>query len=184
MRPHRRAHHLGRGASDRVERAREVRVDDALPLVVRHAGDESVLRGAGVVHEQLDGPECVFDLAERAVDRGRVANVGSHRERVGARLLDRGARGLGAVVVARVAERDTVAGFGERDRAGAADPARPSGDERGPSVGHGFPHRRSALAQVIPAPNPDMSTRSPSCSRPSSAASASASGIDAADVLP
>ena len=126
----------------------------------------------------------MFDLAECVVDRGRVANVSSYRERVGAGLLDSRARRLGAVVVARVAERDAVAGFSQRDRARTTDAAGPAGHERGPSVRHGRPHCRSALAQVMPAPNPDMSTRSPSRSRPSSAASASASGIDAADVLP
>ncbi len=106
-----------------MERAREVRVDDALPLLVSHACDESVLCGAGVVHEQFDRAECVFDLAERVVDGDRVANVGSNCKRVDARLLDGGTRGLRTIVVARITERDTVAGFGERDRAGSTDSA-------------------------------------------------------------
>ena len=167
-----------------MERTGEVRVDDAFPLLVRHTGDETIFCCAGVVHEKLDRSKRVLDLAERVVHCGRVPYIRAHRKRVGAGLLDGRARGLGAVVVARVAERDAMTGFGQRDRARAADPAGPARHERGPSVRHGLPHCRSALAQVMPAPNPDMSTRSPSQSRPSSAASASASGIDAADVLP
>jgi len=46
------------------------------------------------------------------------------------------------------------------------------------------PQRTTALAQVIPAPNPENKTRSPSLSRPASAASAKAIPQEAAEVLP
>ena len=47
-----------------------------------------------------------------------------------------------------------------------------------------FVHSISAEPQVRPAPIPVIRTNSPSCSRPSAAASASASGIEPDDVLP
>src|SRR4029077_5374609 len=44
--------------------------------------------------------------------------------------------------------------------------------------------RMTALAAVIPVPKPTKSTRSPSLTRPSSSAAASANGTDADDVFP
>ena len=71
--------------------------------------DEAVGGDPGVVHEQLDGPEGVFDLAERAVDGLRVGHRGLDGERFAARRLDGRLRLLRPVVVGRVAERDPMA---------------------------------------------------------------------------
>src|SRR5439155_12457413 len=55
------------------------------------------------------------------------------------------------------------------------------------ALGHAAPsvvHSSSADPQVRPAPIPVISTRSPSCKRPSAAASASASGTEPEEVFP
>jgi len=168
-----------------VERAGEVRAQHPVPLLVAHAGDEPVVGDASVVDEQLDRPERLLDLFERGVDGVGVADVGAHRERVGAGRLDGCLRLLRALLVGGVAEGDPVSVLGERDRSRAADAARRAGDERDPGAhADRLPHRTSALPHVMPAPKPDMRTRSSGERRPSSCASVNASGIDAADVLP
>ena len=103
--------------------------------------------------------------------------------------------GLTAVIVAVTADRPRILTVGgEPARAGETDSPRSSGDENDPPVsvrrGHAscsrasVDQRTTALAAVIPAPNPTKRTRSPSDTLPSSSASASASGIEADDVLP
>src|SRR5207248_6057628 len=105
--------------------------------------------------------------------------------------LGDGGGGLGRpLLVGAVAQRHPVTGAGQRQGAGPADAPGPAGDQRHAALAGahapptGRPHRSTALDQVIPAPNPQDRTMSPSDSRPSSAASARAMGIDAADVLP
>src|SRR5205814_1589762 len=83
-------------------------------------------------------------------------------------------------LAAAVAPPPPVPGAGQRQGAGPADAPGPAGDQRHAALAGahapptGRPHRRTALDQVIPAPNPQERTMSPSDSRPSSAASARA----------
>ena len=72
-----------------MERAGEVRVDHGAPVLVGHAHDEAVAGDAGVVDEDGDGAERTLDLAERGVDGVGIGDVGAHRDRLAADLLDR-----------------------------------------------------------------------------------------------
>src|SRR5581483_2116335 len=174
----------------------EVGAQHVAPLVVGHAQEQPVPRHAGVVDQDLDGPPGRLDLLHRSVDGRRVGDVGGHGQRLAAEVAD-GGGGFGRpLLVGPVAQPDPVAGGGQRQGAGPADAPGAAGDEHhaaGPAGGArirahahpaGRPQRSTALDQVMPAPNPQDSTMSPAASRPSSAASARAIGIEAADVLP
>ncbi len=146
----------------------------------------------------------MLDLSESPVDltrRGDVAADG--QEQVGAggpfQLLGR---------CCTPRDGDPVTVRLEAPGTGQADPSRPARDQdhppcagvarQGPvpsfchagspvagSGGSGAPpHRTTALAHVIPAPNPENKMRSPSLSRPASAASERAIPQEAAEVLP
>ena len=77
-----------------------------------------------------------------------------------------------------------------RQRLAAAVPLGPPGgedDKREPAPARSAAHalqRKTALAQVIPPPNPVSSRLSPSCTRPSSSTSCRARGMEADEVLP
>jgi hypothetical protein len=84
-----------------------------------------------------------------------------------------------------VRDGHAVTDGGEPLRARETDPSRAARDEDDTTLRHCQPpQRRTALAAVIPAPNPTSRTRSPFVTLPSSSAGHSASGIDAEDVLP
>src|SRR5690606_37602436 len=167
-------HHRLHGPAGGAERAGEVRVEHVGEVVVGHAQDEAVAGDARVGDEDLDRAELGLDLGERVVDLGGVAHVAGDAEQ--ARVVGWGGAVGDGHLVARVGEG---AGGGEPDAPVAA------GDEDDASVGGGHGcHLMTAEAQVMPAPKPTSRTRSPGSMRPSSAAAAIASGIEAEEVLP
>src|SRR5581483_11107125 len=122
-------------------------------------------------HHDLHPAEVGFDLGERLVESGRVGDVAREaRKFVGLRRARQ--------------YRDAITLRGEQARTRQADAARAAGDDDDPRFHQPGSQRITADAQVIPAPKPTSSTRSPGATRPWSTASTRASGIDADDVLP
>src|SRR5260370_1055914 len=78
--------HGADGAPCNVERAREVRVDDVVPVGILHARQQRVARDAGVGDQDPNLAEVRFDLAEHFVDGRGVRDVaGEARKLVGRR---------------------------------------------------------------------------------------------------
>ena len=104
---------------------------------------------------------------------------------------DRAEAGPDGVAGVQVDDGLSVDTDGSQRFAAAVAPGHPGGHhhEDGPAGGtvtRGSqpPHRKTALAQVIPPPKPDMRTRAPGWRSPVSRASARASGTEADEVFP
>src|SRR5690606_4065251 len=109
----------------------EVGGDDVGPLLGSHLVEGGVAGDAGVVDQDLDGAECLFDPAHHgfgligrrhvALDQGEVEAFRLHRLLPGARLL-----------LAAVIGRDPVPGLGQALADGSADAAGSPGNQRNP----------------------------------------------------
>jgi hypothetical protein len=97
-----------------VEDAAEVRVDDGLPVVVRHAREQAVARQPRVVDENVELAR-VLDEPARVLGVGDVGLDGPAADRLGDRLGLLGARAI--------ADDDGRARAAELLRDRAADPA-------------------------------------------------------------
>ena len=127
-----REHLPGGGAADQ-ERALQVRVEHAVPLVLVHLHDRAVGVDASVADADVKSAEAADGPVDRALNGLRVADVGGLAEdvmAVGAQPLDDGRR------VARVVveQRDAVAGLGEARRDPEADAVRRAGDQDAPGA--------------------------------------------------
>ena len=109
-----------------VEGAFQVRVQDRVPIVDRHAHAESIARHAGVVHQNVDASEVLQDLRARLLDRGMIGDI----DRIGFRGIGATALISSAVFCAFASVRLTDA-------------------TRAPSFA-----RRTAMACPIPRPAP------------------------------
>ena len=95
-RPRALLHHPARRRAARVEARREVRVDDGVPVLVRHADEQPVARDAGVVHEDVE----IARLLDERARRLRIGDVRLH----GA-AADLGGERLGLVRAGAIRER-------------------------------------------------------------------------------
>ena len=160
--------------------------DDVAPLVVGHAHHETVAGDAGVVHEDLDRAEAPprsrrtrgrrsrrrrrrrsLRVRRRRWPRSRTGSPWRRLRRRSSRTRPGCPRSASATAIARPMPRDAPVTNAVR------------------TGRHACPHRSSALPHVRPAPNPDSEDEvAVGWRRPSSAASARTSGIEAALVLP
>ena len=130
MRPRRRSTMPGSTARQKAAAPVEVGRDDAVPVLGRELEEGPPDEDAGVVDEDVDGPELAFDATDaflREAPRGDVAGNGEAAAAGGGdaarRLLELGGRARD--------ERDAGALLGEAQRDGAADAAAGAGDEHG-----------------------------------------------------
>jgi hypothetical protein len=119
----------GVGFAHGIEGALYVDRHRAFEDLVAGLGDGHVGQDAGVVDEDVDAPEALFDLGKHALDIGGERDVGAHGQCVAAFAFDRRHHrpGLGFVAGVVDGDRETVA----RQAAGkgGADAARCAGDE-------------------------------------------------------
>ena len=116
---HDRGHLLGAQVS-----ALEVDVDRAVPLVLGRLQHRLGEHDAGVVDQDVDAPEVVDGGADEIFDVSGRRDVGAHRERVAARLLDRIDHRLRFALSAHPVDDHLGALGGETLRDRLADPAR------------------------------------------------------------
>jgi hypothetical protein len=110
------------------ERAGEVDVDDALPLLERQVLERPADADPGVVEQQVDAAERALRRAEQRVHRRRVRDVGRHRDR--ARGVVAGADDrLVQRLLPPARERDAPAVAQQRDGDGLADAGAGAGDD-------------------------------------------------------
>src|SRR3954468_4844031 len=205
------AHHRADRLAREPEGRRQVDVDDAAPFIVAQPHREVVRGDAGIVDEHQDRAEVVAYAREHLVGRRGIGNVGDDCEGGTAVVLDRAGDRFGAVPVAGVVHGDGPAIGGQGPRGGCTDSAGGAGDQRTTSVldarvlrgggrggtrfmakprcssagAHAAPsHSTIPAPQVRPAPKAESSTRDPLRSGPVDAASESAMGMLAAEVLP
>jgi hypothetical protein len=119
------AQHLPGDGAAGVERPAQVRVDDLLPVLVAHPGDQRVPRDARVVDEDVEVAQIGLDLLDQRLRLGRVADV-----RADGDPADLGRDRVGGLLAGPVVDRDLRPAAGELARDGGADAARPTGDER------------------------------------------------------
>jgi hypothetical protein len=67
-----------------VERAREVRPEDAVPLVVVEVLQSGRVGDTGVVDDCVEAAECIRGLVDHRVDGSRIRDVRLHGDGVGA----------------------------------------------------------------------------------------------------
>ena len=130
-------HHPAGGRAARVEARREIRVDDRVPVLVRHAHEEAVARHPGVVHEDVE----VARLLDERASRLRVGDVGLHRP-----ASDLGRERLGLVRSSAIREDDRRASRRELGRDRAPDAPGCARDEGGSALERAerLRHRASA----------------------------------------
>src|SRR5712692_9733685 len=115
------AHHPAGGSAAGVEDAAEVRVENCVPVLVRHPRDQPVPRQARVVDEDVQ----VAGFLDQACRLVRVGDVG-----LDCAAADLRGEGLRLVRARAVADDDLCACSCQLGRDRAADPARGAGDER------------------------------------------------------
>src|SRR6185503_5641217 len=116
-----------------------------------------------------------------------LADVALDDRSLAARGADFLGHPAGTLLVGAVVDPDRPAVGGEQLRGGGADPARGAGDEGAAlaALAHAsVPHSTTVAPQVRPAPKAAIRTRAPLARPPASRASSSATGIEAAEVLP
>ncbi len=144
------AEHSLRRPLDDPEGAREVGVDDRAEVVVGHPQQQHVTGDAGVGDEHVDrSVEVTLQLGPRPIDVVAGGDVALHAEH---------AVGRWAGVVR---DGDVVAVGEEPLGAGETDAPRATSDEHPVRHPVSPPHWTTALAAVIPAPNPTKRIRSP-----------------------
>jgi hypothetical protein len=126
--------HDAEGGLGAEEDARDVGIDDGLPLRVGEVFDVDVRRvDAGIVEQHVETAEAVLDLAEQGGDRGLVGDVGGNRDRVAAGFRDDFVERFDAAA----GDDERIAGFCQCEGDGAADAGAGAGDECDlASVGH------------------------------------------------
>ena len=135
MRPRLALEHVAGGGAGREERAAEVHVEDASPLVPVGLGRRFGERQVVGVHEDVDCAEFFDGARDDRLDFGLVGGVDGLGEVLAVEGPDLvgagvclGLLGLGA---GRRRDADVGAGFGEGDGDGAADGVGGADDERG-----------------------------------------------------
>ena len=119
-------------------------VDDAVPLLLAHAGERRVVVDAGVVHDDLD--RTVLELAfEQRTGRLRIGEVECERAGMPAGREDGVDDRLGAVAAAVRVHEHLAAGGGERTRDRATDISAAAGDEGASGWTHGLASRSKAV---------------------------------------
>ena len=119
--------HLARGALQAEEHALGVDPVDAVPIRLGQVHDLRIARDAGIVDDDVEPAELGDGARDHRIDARDIAAIGLDRDRpprIAGRLVRRPLR-RGKV---DVGGRDSGAGFGHRERRGAADP--------GPGPGH------------------------------------------------
>ena len=151
------AHHPRRRPLREAIGAGEVRVDTLVNCSSLMRKQQAVVVDAGIRDEHLDRPVSLLDGGEGRIDVGHARHVALQREEVVGRRLR------------RVGDGDSVAVRLECPCAREPDAPRPAGDQDRARLAlwlrHSAPHRITALADVMPAPNPTSRMRSPSCTR-------------------
>ena len=122
----------------------------------RHLVDRRVALQAGVVDEDVDGPELLDGAAEHVRDFRFHGDVGAQRQRSAARPRDVVGDLDRLVLAVPVVDDDIGARLAERDGDGLADSRIRAGDERllsseRPVLSHGFLHFGSSQL-VAPVP--------------------------------
>src|SRR5207248_3993820 len=92
---HRPSHSL-----ERVERPKEVRLEDVAPVLEAHPHDQVVAGDTGVVDEDVDLAKRLDRGLDQRLRGGRIGDVGLNRERLPAGALDPGDRLLCRSLVA------------------------------------------------------------------------------------
>src|SRR5690606_23588258 len=121
--PEARAQHAAQGGLGEVEGAREVGVDDRLPVVVLHAQHQAVAGDAGVVDEHVEAPEALDHALDQRLAGGGVGDVGAEGGGLPAGGLDGLHDLLGGAGRGDVVHRHAVALPAEALRHGAAEAA-------------------------------------------------------------
>ncbi len=85
--------------------------------------------GAGVVDQDVDGPDLGADEVGHGPDGTRVGQVGVDRDPGAARAFEGGEEGVGVGVLAQVVDRDGRSGGGERSADLGSDAGGAAGDE-------------------------------------------------------
>jgi len=122
-----------RGGLERAPHAREVDVDQPLPLLVGHLPEPAPVGDAGVGHDDVEPAERGDAIGHQRVELLLLAHVGDPGDDLATGALDPGDR-LAHVLAAEITRDDVVAVVGERDADGAAETLRGAGDERGHAV--------------------------------------------------
>ena len=113
-----------------MHRCAPVRIgaQDGVPVFELHAQREGVARDRGVVHEDVEAPECCEHLLEAGFHLRRVGDVHRHGQRRASPRFDfRDQRGK-FFRIAR-GNSDFSARFSKHQRSGASDPLRRTGNE-------------------------------------------------------
>ena len=125
------AHHDGRAGVNEIEGRLQVHGNDCIPLLLGHTHHESVLRDAGVVHQDVDRAELFLNPGHYV---GRLGKVGcvrgiSHAFHAFGCYFCLGS--LAVLVDDKVGKSDVSAFFGELQRDGLADATGGTRDEGG-----------------------------------------------------
>src|ERR1700722_6401816 len=113
----------------RQEYAGEINVDDAPPLLFRHALGRCRVGDAGRVNPERQRPERRLDVRDSRGDGGRIGHVRGYRDRPAACGEDPGSGGLDVSRYLMEAT-DDGARLGEPQGYGPADPAPGASDQR------------------------------------------------------
>ena len=108
---------------DEVERRLEVHRQHGVPLGLRHAHHQAVLRDSGIVYEDVDAAEILHDLFDDLVRLFEVGGVRSVALGLHAQRCDLSFGSLAVLVDHEVGERYVGAFFGKFECNGLADAA-------------------------------------------------------------
>src|SRR5437867_510958 len=148
-----RPHHRRQHGARRLERAREIDRENAVPVLAFHPEQQSVDRDPGVVHQVVDPAERLQGLRGPGGYRRRVHEV--HRDGAAADTLSLAfRRHLLQVVPFPAAQHEIRAPGRQREGDAPADPARGPGDEAHPPLQlariHVVPPGPAAMADQAP----------------------------------
>ena len=147
----------------------QVGVEDFAEVVVAHAKHEAVAGDSGIAHKNSNRAQGLFYLCDCGINRVLVGYIAFHDKQAFKVIAGARTGSYGDLMSAGL----KALGGGEPDSSVA------SGNEDNPT------HQRTTkVAQVMPAPKPDISTILPGSSTPWDAACSMANGMLAVEVLP
>jgi hypothetical protein len=121
-------HHVFLCFTGAEKTAFEVDGDHGIPLVVAHSEEQVVPQDPRVVDQDVQAPEVLDDLGDRACDLIGPRDVAAHRDGVRPDVLHPLDR-VPAAVLGQVQHRDPGPGLGQAYRLRRADPASRAGDQ-------------------------------------------------------
>src|SRR2546426_4489897 len=71
-----------------IEHTLKIRVDDTVPVVLRHPKEQSVFRNSGIIYQNVQSLKIFDDLVDHLLRLRKARYVGLKRRRLAARLLD------------------------------------------------------------------------------------------------